>query len=107
MTGTAILLLGVPSALSGGTTLFGSGFEAVFGRNWFDLFDWIASNLLLPAGGMGIAVFTAWRLDEAMRREEFLTGSRWGAAYLGWLWLLRFVVPVAVLAVFLHALGLV
>ncbi len=107
VTGTAILLLGVPSALSGGTTLFGSGFEAVFGRNWFDLFDWIASNLLLPAGGMGIAVFTAWRLDEAMRREEFLTGSRWGAAYLGWLWLLRFVVPVAVLAVFLHALGLV
>lgn len=105
VTGGSIALLGIPSALSGGTHLFGDGFAALFGRNWFDLLDYLASNWMLPLGGMGIALFTAFRIDPAIRHDEFLRGTRLGRLYVGWLLLLRYLVPLGVGAVFLHALG--
>ena len=41
-----------------------------------------------------------------MRREEFQRGTTWGAIYGAWLPLLRYVVPLAVLAVFAQSSGL-
>ena len=112
--GAVIFLFGIPSALSGGTELFGSDFEQltshVFGagkgKNWFDTFDYLASNWMLPLGGLGIAVFLSWRVGSEARRQGFLSGTRYGKLYWGWLQLLRYVVPVGVVAVFLHAIGL-
>jgi NSS family neurotransmitter:Na+ symporter len=105
VSGIAIAIVGIPSALSGSTALFGRGY--IGGRNWFDSFDYLVSNWLLPLGGLGIALFTAWRLDDAIRHREFLTGSKLAVFYKGWLLLLKFVVPVAIGFVFLHAVGLV
>ncbi len=112
--GAVIFLLGIPSALSGGTRLFGADFAAVtavlfgegHGKNWFDLADYLASNWMLPLGGLGIAVFVAWRMGGQAREQAFKAGSRFARLYWGWLWLLRYIVPVGVLAVFLHALGI-
>ena len=61
---------------------------------------------MLPLGGLGIALFTAWRMDRRLRQEEFLSGSRLRLFYQGWVFLLKFPVPVAILLVFLHAVGL-
>jgi NSS family neurotransmitter:Na+ symporter len=105
VSGTAIALVGIPSALCGSTEFFAGGF--IGGRNWFDSFDYLVSNWLLPLGGLGIALFTAWRLDDAIRHREFLTGSKLAPFYKGWLFLLKLVVPVAISLVFLHAVGLV
>ncbi len=113
--GAVIFVLGIPSALSGGTPLFGSDFaaatEALFGeghgKNWFDLADYLASNWMLPLGGLGIAVFVAWRMGEHAREQAFRAGSRFARLYWGWVWLLRYIVPVGVVAVFLHALGII
>ena len=105
--GVIIALIGVPSALSGGTALFGDGFAAVFGRNWFDTFDYLATNWMLPLGGLGIALFTAWKVDDAIRRGEFHHGPRLALFYRGWLLLLKFVVPVGIVLVFLHAIGVI
>ncbi len=105
--GVIIALIGVPSALSGGTALFGDGFAAVFGRNWFDTFDYLATNWMLPLGGLGIALFTAWKVDDAIRRGEFQHGARLALFYRGWLLLLKFVVPVGIVLVFLHAIGVI
>lgn len=108
LTGGVIFVLGIPSALSGGTELFGSSFAAVFGKNWFDSLDYLATNWLLPMGGMGIAVFAAWRVGDAARREGFTEGSTWAMKiYAGWLVLLRYVVPVGIGLVFLHAIGVI
>lgn len=107
-----IFLFGVPSALSGGTKTFGEsfahatrilGFEE--GKNWFDFFDYLASNWMLPLGGLFIALFVAWRIDPETRSHAFKSGSRWHFLYLGWLQLLRYLVPVAVVLVFLHLVG--
>ena len=107
VSGTLIALVGIPSALSGGTEIFGSGFASVFGKNWFDSFDYLASNWMLPLGGLGISVFTAWRMNEALRHHDFLSGTKLAAFYKGWLLLLKYVVPVAIVLVFLHAVGLI
>lgn len=111
LVGAIIFLVGVPSALSGGE-LFGKRVQsltaAVFGgegKNWFDSFDYLASNWMLPLGGLGIALFVAWRVGGVAREYGFKSGSRWARLYWAWVWLLRYLVPVAVIAVFLHAIG--
>jgi len=113
--GGAILVLGVPSALSGGPGLFGAGFaeltESVFGpgngKTWFDTFDYVANNWLLPLGGLGIAACVAWHVGGEARERGFKAGTRFGQLYWGWVLFLRYVVPVAVAAVFLNAIGLI
>lgn len=113
--GCVILFLGIPSALSGGTAMFGSDFasatEAIFGdghgKNWFDLFDYISSNWILPLGGLGIASFVAWRVGDAAREQGFKTGSKWGKLYWGWVVLLRYLVPIAVVLILLFSIDLI
>jgi len=114
-----IFALGVPSALSNSTDLFGKHFAELTapafavvgveaGKNWFDTFDYLASNWMLPLGGLGIAVFAAWRVGAKAREESFAAGSQLGkvkSIYLTWLMLLRYVVPIAIVLVMLHALG--
>ena len=105
LSGGLIALAGIPSALSGGTEFFGSHMEALIGKNWFDLCDYLSTNWMLPLGGLGIAIYTGWRMDERIRHEHFLAGSKLQFFYRTWLLLLKFLVPVAVVMVFLHAVG--
>jgi len=110
--GGAIFILGIPSALSGGTELFGGTFAGWTkhlgfheGKNWFDFSDYLSSNWMLPLGGLFIAIFAAWRINATIRADAFKTGSRWHFFFTGWLRLLRYLVPLAVVLVFLHLLG--
>ncbi|MDE0960816.1 MAG: sodium-dependent transporter [Planctomycetota bacterium] len=113
--GAAIYLFGIPSALSGTDGFAGEGFKkttaVVFGedqgKNWFDTFDYLASNWLLPLGGLMIAVFVAYRAGEAARRKGFEEGTRFQNLYVAWLLLLRYLVPIGVVAVLLHALKII
>jgi NSS family neurotransmitter:Na+ symporter len=107
VSGGIVAVLAVPSALTGATELFGPGFQAWAGRDWFTLVADLASNWSLPIGGMGMALFVAWRLPEALRRSEFVSGSRLARGYVGWLVVLRYVVPLAIVAVFLRAVGVI
>ena len=107
VSGAVILLIGVPSALSGATALFGGGFAGVFGQNWFDTAAYLANNWMLPLSGLGIAAYTGWRMNDALRHHHFLSGSKLAIFYRAWLLLLRFLVPVAILFVFLNAIGVI
>ncbi len=53
------IILCIPAALS-----FGSMADdmKIFGKTPFDLMDFVASNLLMPLGGMFAAVFVGWRI---------------------------------------------
>ncbi|MFO7562185.1 MAG: sodium-dependent transporter [Enhygromyxa sp.] len=109
VTGGIIILLGIPSALAASSHVFGEGMEEAIGRNWFDLFDYVSSNWMLPLCGLGISVFAAWRVGEAARRVQFEAGSSLGrieTVYVVWLQVLRWVVPIAIALVMLHALKL-
>jgi len=107
VTGTFVFLLGIPSAVSGGKGFFGEGLAAMIGKNWFDAFDYLASNWMLPLGGLGISLFAGFRIDAAERAADFARGSRAGSllwVYVGWLYLMRFVVPLSIFVIMLHAL---
>jgi NSS family neurotransmitter:Na+ symporter len=60
---------------------------------WFDLIDHFTSNLLLPLGGFGLALFVGWRVPkDIMAAELRLRGVPLAALYV----LLRYVVPIGI-----------
>ncbi|MFO7809641.1 sodium-dependent transporter [Guyparkeria sp.] len=97
--GVATWSLGVLAALS--FNLLGD--VTLFGKNVFGLLEFTTANVLLPAGGMLIAIFAAWRLPRAASAEE-LGLSGW--CYDLWWWLAAIVAPLGVALVFLNGLGL-
>ncbi len=98
--GLGIFVYGIPSALGGAVS------NPII-ANWFTYLDYTVSNILFPLGGIGISLFTGWRLDNAIRQDHFLSGSKYKVFYNAWLTLLRFVVPVGIVCVFLNAIGLI
>lgn len=70
--------------------------------NFFETLDYLTANIMLPLGGLFIAIFAAWLMRESSSREELAT---WPLVYRGWHFLTRYVTPVAVLIVFLSAVG--
>jgi neurotransmitter:Na+ symporter, NSS family len=67
----------------------------------FDLLDQLTSNLLLPLGGLAIALFAGWAVPDRMLVEELRLGPA-GAFALRTV--LRYVAPVAIAAAALSAL---
>jgi len=107
ITGGIIFLFGIPSALSGAGTLFPQ-WESMYGKNFFDTFDYLASNWMLPLGGLFISIYVGWVMDPKLRQSEYLTGSAitntW--YYEAWLIFLKFVAPVSVILIILQRVGL-
>ncbi|MGF1546202.1 MAG: sodium-dependent transporter [Thiotrichales bacterium] len=77
----------------------------LLGKTFFDWMDYLTANIMLPLGGLLIAVFAAW----VMKREHALDELRMrdGPAFELWHVLVRFVAPLGVLLVFLSALGII
>lgn len=96
--GTAIYLFGLLSAIASLTIPF-RGRD----QGFFDVFDFISTNYMLPVGGFLTCLFAAWVMKESDRVAEF--GSR-GPLYKGLIFVLRYVTPVAVFIVLLHGLEL-
>ena len=68
-------------------------------RNIFESLDYIVSNFMMPAGGVLIAVLAGWALTKTATLEELhTTDGRW---YGIWRVLVRYVVPAAILSVFI------
>ncbi len=78
---------------------------SLFGRNLMDNIDFVASNVLLPLGGLGIAVFAGWILSEKLRHEQL--GGLSAATYTVWLTLVRYVAPLLIGLIFLSSIGLI
>ncbi|WP_282099371.1 hypothetical protein [Deefgea sp. CFH1-16] len=58
MTCVAVFTLSIPAALSFGVL---ADFH-IFGKNPFDLMDYAASNVMMPAGGLLAALFAGWAI---------------------------------------------
>jgi neurotransmitter:Na+ symporter, NSS family len=76
----------------------------LLGRTLFENLDHLASNILLPLGGLFITIFAGWVMCKTSTADELDIGT--GAMYGWWRFLARWVAPSAVLLVFLHATGL-
>jgi neurotransmitter:Na+ symporter, NSS family len=105
ITGSMIFVFGVPSALSGSGDIV-AAWADVFGMNFFDSMDYLASNWLLPLGGFLIAIFAGWVMREEDRREAFGADLHPPLYYDVFKFVLRYVAPVLVLIVLLHKVGI-
>ena len=104
--GSIIFFMGIPSAVSGSGALF-KNWEAMYGKNFFDTVDYLASNWLLPVGGILIAIFTGWVLDKRVREAEYMSGSTFKNGYKYWLFLIRYVAPISVFIIILQRVGFI
>jgi NSS family neurotransmitter:Na+ symporter len=87
LSGTAVFLLGIPSALS-----FNSlGHATLGGKTFFDWADFLCSNVSLPLGGLLVAVFVGWVL-----RHDEIEGELSPGLQAAWRFLLRVVAPLAI-----------
>jgi NSS family neurotransmitter:Na+ symporter len=103
----------VPATLVLGGSIFAFGIPSadsslmVGDKNFFDTVDFLISNIALPLGGLLIAVFVGWVVPRSVMYEHFQSGGKRDALYRGWMLLLRYFVPVAILLVLLYSAGII
>ena len=81
----------------------------VFGKTFFDLYDYVSSNILLPVGGLMIAIFATWvwgwpRFKTALSNDGALANE--GVLKVVYN-ILKFVSPVLVAIILLTGLNIV
>jgi neurotransmitter:Na+ symporter, NSS family len=96
--GLLVWLLGVAVLLS-----FNAWEHVRFmGLGIFDFLDRLTTSYMLPLGGLLMAIFAGWFMKIESSREELALGLR---GYNLWRAVVRYIVPVAIVLIFLDLLG--
>ncbi len=74
-----------------------------FGKTVFELIDFVTSDLMLPLGGLMIALFAGWVMHRNVTETELEMGP--GPGYRCWQLLIRYVAPFGVMTIFLKSVG--
>lgn len=74
----------------------------LFGKTFFDTLDFLTANIMLPLGGLLIAIFAGW----IMREKDVANAVRMESPviYKIWRFILKFIAPVAVTIVLINGL---
>lgn len=71
----------------------------------FDLFDFVTAKFIMPLGGMFISIFTGWYLDRKIVKDEVTNKGRLRLPFFGlYIFILKYVAPLAIGAIFLNEL---
>jgi transporter len=98
------ILIGAVCSLS----LIGWDALTIAGMSLFDVFDFVTGQIFLPIGGMLTCIFIGWYVPKKIVKDEFTNwGTLKGSVFEIYYFLIRFVCPLAILAIFLHQLGIV
>lgn len=71
----------------------------------FDFLDYVTANIMLPLGGLLIAIFTGWILSPDRVKNEI--GFKSFRMHKIWLWIIRVVAPAGIVLIFANSLGLI
>lgn len=74
--------------------------QILWGMNFYSCLDFFTTNLLLPTGGLLTAIYAGWVLKKELLDHEMQQDHPRLLAV--WRWLLRYVSPVAVLAIIVN-----
>ncbi len=103
LTSIVLYVMGIFALLSN-TTKFGK--SLTFGsKNIFDWFDFLSASVMMPLGGIAVAVFVGYFMDKELIRKEILP-IMGGFFYTIWMFSLRFIVPIAITLVMLNEIGI-
>ena len=102
-----IFALGIPSVLSFNILAD----VKIFGLDFFGLVDFIASNILLPLGGLFIAVFVGWiwgfdKVIPNLRKGAEKFFDNYPTMSNAWKIFLKYLSPVLIFLVFLYSIGI-
>ena len=100
--GAVIFLVGVPASLSMGPW---SDITLLPGKGFFDTYDFISSNILLPLGGLLLCIFIGWvwGTDHAIKEATNNGTVKFPLASI-WIILIKYVGPVAIAIVFIRSI---
>lgn len=99
----AVSVLGLLTVLSLGSL----GNIKIMGRNIFGLLEYLTSNIMLPLGGFFIVLFIGWFYSRKKTREELTNNGELKAGYMPlYMFLVKFVAPIAIAVVFMYGLGI-
>jgi NSS family neurotransmitter:Na+ symporter len=103
-----VILFGLTAALSANSSSILSSIK-VFGLTFFDFFDFTSQNILLPIGGLLIAIFLGYIIKKKDIEVELSNrGNLNNRTTINiYLFILRYFTPVLLLIVFLSMLGIV
>lgn len=93
--GAGIFAMGTLSAWGQSGNVLGN--ISIFGLDFMGLKDFITNNIMMPLGGMFIAIFVGWFISRKNMMEELTMEE---GTFKIWYFLVRYVCPVAVGAVF-------
>ena len=99
--GLAVWLLGVAVALSFNEW---KDVKIIFGLNIFETLDKLTSTILLPLGGLLMAIFSGYFMKKVHVQEELDLQVK---AFKLWRIANNFIAPIAITAIFLYLFGLI
>jgi NSS family neurotransmitter:Na+ symporter len=103
--GVSIWLLGILTILSFNewADVYPLSFIPAFeSKTIFDLLDYVTANVMMPLGGLCIAIFTGWFMSKQAVENQLDIGNR--IAFKSFMFVLRFITPAAVAVVFIYNL---
>ncbi len=105
--GIIVIIVGGATTLSfNPQTLFGS--IRVFGMTLFDFFDHLSSNILMPIGGLLIAILGGYFLNKNIIEEEIIKKNGVSIQTMSvFYFILRYITPGLLVLVFLSALKII
>lgn len=106
----AISILGIFCTLSLGNLYTGipNPYPGVFKITLFNILEYLSANILLPLGGFFIVLFLGWFLGKQNVKDEVTNSGKIRARLFNmFLFIIRYIAPIAIALVFLHGMGLI
>lgn len=98
--GSIMFVMGIAVSLGFGVW---AGVTPLGDKNILDSMDYIASNILLPLGGLSMALLVGWYFKKSTALEATdLTSSPFGGV---WYTIVKYIAPVVILMIFLNKIG--
>ena len=81
---------------------------ALMGMPFLDFCDHLTAQFLLPLGSFLTCLFVGWYVPKQVVHDEFTNwGTLRGTLFQAWLFAVRYICPICILAVFLHQFGII
>lgn len=104
--GIGVFIMGIPTALAGSGTLF-ANWKLMYGTDFFGTLDNLTASWMMPIGGLMTAIFVGWVMGKKLIKAEFLQGTRYKNLVHLWIFLIRYLAPIAIFIVILQKGGIV